>query len=645
MAGATARRLPYKDFLQPALQRRFATSGLVILVIAYLQGLLLASWNSWFWSWFPIGPAGVRTFFIFLSGVSIIILRIHQYHPGVRTSSSAANTLVRNIWSLNTAEAVFSYLSSALLFSQIYLWCMSDDSGLEWVTYYMGDRARLNEKAVFFTTHCAILGIYHGVLHLISDTDRLTFGVARPKNKQEAQDPAKRALEEGDSGTQWQRLGNQMPEIVVYTLTQSLTGTTLTMVVYVLLLRTTIWQTLMMLLRPIYNLPRTNMTPSTLPFSFSMIARCLWVSVLLSLSWSIANAAFSLFLVKNPLKNNQPLSSESKDSNGSLLNGLKQKKLSIKCFAMWELAYIARDFPERRKAIYEDLDRKNGPMWSQVYEICLQTLKTIETNIDSYNAPAPAPSSTTQSYASVVKKERTTAAPRDSPIFAPSPSPKKGAFRSTVEKTISNVATSPGKEPVFSPAAKQILGSTKDQLLRAQTELTGSDDTTGLIREYATKLIKSPLGRIFRQEYSRRLTQAVLGQPYAEPSLYMNASYALSGLAVKSLNEDKYGNVQRDVAAIIRGITSVINKLEAFKATLGVHWTDVEFSSESETKCKEVDEILVALKDSLGELLDAFGPYARDLRLSLGDVRVAREAAGLGKEDNGEEMGEIVRRR
>lgn len=327
MAGASARRLPYKDFLQPALQRRFATSGLVILVVAYLEGLLFASWHSWIWPWFPIGPAGVRTFFLFLCGVSIIILRIHQYHPGLRTSSSAASTLVRNIWSLNTAEAIFSYLTSAFLFSQIYLWCLSEETGLEWITYYMSDRAKLNEKTVFFTTHCAILGIYHGIRHLVSDTDRLTFGVARPKSKK---DDAKRASEEGDSGTQWQRLGNQLPEIVVYTLTQSLTGTTLSMVVYVLTLRSTIWHALMLLLRPIYNLPRTNMTPAALPFSFSIIVRCLWVSVLLTFSWSVANAAFSLFLVKNPLKNNQPLSSESKDSNGSLLNGLKQKKLSIK---------------------------------------------------------------------------------------------------------------------------------------------------------------------------------------------------------------------------------------------------------------------------------------------------------------------------
>jgi len=39
-------------------------------------------------------------------------------------------------------------------------------------------------------------------------------------------------------------------------------------------------------------------------------------------------------------------------------------------------------------------------------------------------------------------------------------------------------------------------------------------------------------------------------------------------------------------------------------------------------------------------LVEAFGPYARDLRLSLGDMRLAREAAGIVKgEAEMEEVG------
>lgn len=41
-----ARRAPYKDFLQPALQRRFASTALVLLAIAYAQGLTFSTWDS-----------------------------------------------------------------------------------------------------------------------------------------------------------------------------------------------------------------------------------------------------------------------------------------------------------------------------------------------------------------------------------------------------------------------------------------------------------------------------------------------------------------------------------------------------------------------------------------------------------------------
>jgi nucleoporin NDC1 len=123
----------------------------------------------------------------------------------------------------------------------------------------------------------------------------------------------------------------------------------------------------------------------------------------------------------------------------------------------------------------------------------------------------------------------------------------------------------------------------------------------------------------------------VLGQPYGEPSLYVNAAGALAGLAVHSLREDRYGNVQRDVAAVVRALTGLAKRLDGFSAgALGTHWTDVGGEGEARRRsCPEVEQVADAVRDALARLLDAFGPYARDLRLSLTDVRMAREAAGL----------------
>ncbi|KAL2260983.1 hypothetical protein VTK26DRAFT_4829 [Humicola hyalothermophila] len=633
MAAATVRRSPYKDFLQPALQRRFATASLFVLSIAYLQALLLASWDSFWWPWFPLGPTGIRALFFFFCGISVIILRISQYHPGLRTSDSAFITFLRYAPQFQTVETLFTYTASAYLFTQIYLWSLPEKSGLELITYYTSDRARLNEKHIFFVTHLVLLGISQALQHLFKDTDRLSLGTVKPEN-------GNGKAEEGDSSTQFRRLRDQLPGVIVQTVNQSVVGLMTSIFVYPIFLRATIWKTMMMFLRPIYNLPRTNMVPTTLPFSFPTIVRCWLVSLMLLFAWTAANTAFSLFLVKSPLKNGKPLTSDSKDPNGSLLNGLKNKKLSIKCFAMWELAYIARDFPDRRKAIYEDIDRKDGPMWSQVYKLCLDVLKGLEINMDTYLSPPPTPEQQAAAEAAgAAVKERTTAPPKDEEIFQPLPPPKPG-LRNQVERAVRQAAlTGPNQPTPLSPAAKRAVDTTKQQLLKLQQGATGTEDTQGLLKDLALRFLRSPAGWPFRQHHGRRLAHAVLGAPYGEPSLYVNAACALGLLAVRSLQEDKYGHVQRDVAGLIRALTTLVAKVDEFRATrLGVHWTDVE-EEEKKKECKEVDDVVEAMRDALRRLVEAFGPYARDLRLSLKDMRLAREAAGIVVQEETEEVG------
>lgn len=46
MASATVRRAPYKDTLQPALHKRFSSTATLLLAVAYLEALVLASWSS-----------------------------------------------------------------------------------------------------------------------------------------------------------------------------------------------------------------------------------------------------------------------------------------------------------------------------------------------------------------------------------------------------------------------------------------------------------------------------------------------------------------------------------------------------------------------------------------------------------------------
>lgn len=203
--------------------------------------------------------------------------------------------------------------------------------------------------------------------------------------------------------------------------------------------------------------------------------------------------------------------------------------------------------------------------------------------------------------------------------------PAKKTLRSEVEKIVGQNATSPGQRSRLSPVVQKGLADAKGAVDSFARQAAGTDNPNNAVHYWMRRALDSPLGAPFKQTFRRRLTTVVLGQPYAEPSLFVNAISVLTRLAIFSLAEDSYGNVQRDVATIIRTFTAVITKLEKFKADFPVHWTDFEGSKE----CAEVDVVLATLKEGLKQLIASFGQYARDLRLTFGDMRLAREAAGV----------------
>ncbi|KAI1410025.1 nucleoporin protein Ndc1-Nup [Hypoxylon sp. FL1857] len=615
MPPAAARRAPYKDFLQPALQRRFASTAGLLLTISYVEALTLSNWDHLFWPWFPFGLPGIRTLAIFTSIFPIIVLRIAHSHVGIRTSNSPLETLRQHAISFATIETIVTFAISAWLFSQTYLFSTPTGANLSWITYYSGDRARLNERALFYTVNLVILGIVQGVLHISLDYDRILLKTVKPRR-------------EGEANTQatggWEKLGEWAPVLVVRAGMLSIAVALANYIILYHVVRGVAWGWALSFFRLFYNLPKSNIPPSQAPWSIWMLGRSMWAGFLLCLLWYFGDIAFKLQLGRAPLKNNQPLSAESKDPNGSLVNGLKSKKPRIAAFAMWELALIARDFDVRRRSIFEDIDRKDGPMWSQIYVTCFNTIKAIEQRIDAYDKP-PAPPAVETAAAPPKPPARIVQPPKTDNVWAPAPQPK--SLRDSIGKLVSNVTTSPGKTPaeVYLPEAKKkALEATEHLFTKEQREALTPEHANNAVRALFYRLLSIPtIGLLFQQLFPRRLTTVVLGRPYGELSIYTNAAYALSRLAVCSLTEDRYGNVQRDVPAIIRTFTVIIKKLEKFRDNLPMHWTDLQKRRE----CPEVDELLDALKDGLSELITAFGQYSGDLRLTRADMRLAREAA------------------
>lgn len=262
-------------------------------------------------------------------------------------------------------------------------------------------------------------------------------------------------------------------------------------------------------------------------------------------------------------------------------------------------------------------------MWSQVYALSLDVVKGIESRIDGYGkAPEPTPASLVP-----VATEARPVLAAAKPISSENvllDTPNK-TFRGEVERVVRTGAVAPGQASRLSPMVEKGVAQAKGYVEEFSRQATGAESPNNPFQYWTRRALDSPLGLPFNQTFERRITTAVLGTPYGEPSLFINAISALTMLAVFSLTEDSYGNVQRDVATIIRTFTAVITKLEGFKAEFPLHWTDFEGKRE----CAEVDAILRTLKEGLQKLMYAFGPFSRDLRLSFADVRHAREAAGL----------------
>jgi len=270
--------------------------------------------------------------------------------------------------------------------------------------------------------------------------------------------------------------------------------------------------------------------------------------------------------------------------------------------------------------------------------VCLDTINGIELRIIEYQNP-PAAVADPKAKALGVKDPALPPDPVPLPriseplkdglkapgdIFSATPTGKTESQRAV--EAVGRFAKRHGQSPPesLSPRSKQLLIKAESAVLtREQQEALSKQGLSGLFRAWFLVILKTSLGWPFRQEYRRKMAAVVLGTPYGDVGIIVDAIDALTRLAVCSLTEDKYGNVQKDVKTIIQTFTKAVTTLEEFKTRLGVHWTDVEHKQES----PEVDTILAALKGGLNDLIGAFGDYSQDLRLSQSEMRMAREAA------------------
>ena len=94
---------------------------------------------------------------------------------------------------------------------------------------------------------------------------------------------------------------------------------------YLIFVRQPMWNFAFSFASYFFTLQR-NQRPPVIGGLMDMIGRFLVEGFLLELLWEFCNAIFTDHVSEEPLKRDQPLSNDSKDPNGSLLQGLKAKK-------------------------------------------------------------------------------------------------------------------------------------------------------------------------------------------------------------------------------------------------------------------------------------------------------------------------------
>ncbi|KAJ5787231.1 hypothetical protein N7457_002221 [Penicillium paradoxum] len=654
---AAVQTRPYRRILTSALHRRFVHASALSLLISYIIAIAIGDKSSLFWVWFPFGSCGVRTVLLFISSLTIFVLRVSQMHIGARTARSSLGTL-KSFTLLQVAQTFGWYIFSAWWFTQIYVWSSSGDSNLELVKRGRPhERATLNERPIYLHSFHILLACVQAVFHLYYDYDRVVVPIAERsiKGKDERTHPVQPTSD---------YLRVALPQTLAAGAIRSVIVAAATLVLYPIFFRRFAWSWSLYFAKLFWSFPRSaaepqSFVPTIFPYFFF---RTLLPGMMLVLSWQTANLFYSVFIGKEPLKRGQPLTTEAKDPNASLINGLNAKKDVVKTFALWELSLISQRMPDRRKAIFSDIDREGGSAWSQILDCTTGVIKAINTRIEESKNPASGAKSSPQAEKSepVLKTlPRLTDPIKDDHIFTTAP--KATSRQDKFGEAFSSTARSLGQSEDWTPAARarvrdvfdrasamlspeqkrKFVGST--QKLKLLTSGTFTTYKPADVNPILARILRSPIGQPLCQTYAQRLSSVVLGTPESSLSLIIDSVESLTRLLVASLAEDPYGKAQADVPSVVRLLTQTTLSLDAFahQGGLDAHWTDIDFPPPSDPKAQEdarrvpdVEILLTALRGGLKDLLVAFKPYLRDIGIAGKDLRLAKEAAGIEEEES-----------
>jgi nucleoporin NDC1 len=242
---------------------------------------------------------------------------------GPRQTLTRAETFQKYFLRKNTILTLAFYAFSAWLFNETYVWSRTVEDKLNFTELGRAhERLKLNERPLYLRFLFNTLAVAQTGVHLWRDYDRIDIPAMQPRKLGEvaaADTPVKRGPRP------IKVLMKQLRPMFVTSASLTLFVTVAGSFVYFVGPRHLIWQYYYNFSRNFISLSKTSKPTGLAPFA-PLVSKFVVEGTLLVLLWEFVNKAFDSYIALEPLKNNKPITSDSKDPNGTLLNGLKSKK-------------------------------------------------------------------------------------------------------------------------------------------------------------------------------------------------------------------------------------------------------------------------------------------------------------------------------
>ncbi|KIV88893.1 hypothetical protein PV10_08524 [Exophiala mesophila] len=581
----------YRRYLTSALHTRFVHAALFSFGIALHNVFWIGGERDLIWSWLPVGPAGIKALVFSLSSFLIFVLQIATLAIGSQTTASHFSTFRKNSLSFAAVQTYGWYLASAWWFSEAYIWSSPD---LSWVTKnHHGPLDRLNERPIFFRFYASVLALCAATLHLYQHRSTLHFPISKLPSTPKADEYHKstHVLDPVQSQI-WRK-------VIPFTLeSASVVAVSLILspFIYNYFFRGLFWSGHLFFAKLYFNISRADETYSGYPPLGKFLLHSGGAGFLLMMTWQLSTFLFLTSMAQEPTKSGYPLSRSSKDPNGTLLSGLKAKRDVVKTFAYWELAIIAQKHKDRRQAIFEDIERPTGPMWTQMQQPGLRILQNIVTRIDDSLRTAAA----AQTPARAGTLPRIVGEASAPSIYAPTP---RASLR---EYLVSNTLRDFGSsQKPFRPPVKEIA------------DAVGKSSFSALLRQWLFEPSSSCIAWLFSSTRAAKINALVLGTPNGNAALLVDIIESITKMLVASLGEDTYGRATPTVPETVTVFTKTLTAIEDLMS-VNQGYTEGEI--------EEVEIVVQRLRGGLRELLAAFQLYLIDVGLGIAELNQAKRA-------------------